>query len=272
MTITELVKQIRSKGSCLCIGLDADLAKMPQHLLTASDPIFEFNKQLIDATHEFCVAYKPNTAFYEANGVKGWSSLEKTINYLTEYYPNHFTIADAKRGDIGNTCHQYAKAFFTNMDFDSVTVAPYMGSDSVQPFLEYENKFVILLALTSNKGAFDFQTLKTENGKTVYENVLHTSLSWPNSERLMFVTGATQASHLKDIRAIVPHNFFLVPGIGAQGGDLDDVMKNAMNENVGLLINSSREIIYASTGNDFAEAAKAKAKEVAEKMKPYISK
>ncbi|HYG53179.1 MAG TPA: orotidine-5'-phosphate decarboxylase [Flavobacteriales bacterium] len=271
MTLPELIKQIRSKGSCLCIGLDADLAKIPQHLLTGNDPVFEFNKQLIDATHEFCVAYKPNTAFYEALGIKGWQSLEKTVVYLTEYYPNHFTIADAKRGDIGNTCHQYAKAFFTNMDFDAVTVAPYMGSDSVQPFLEYENKFVILLALTSNKGAFDFQTLKTENGLTLYENVLKTSLTWSNSERLMFVTGATQASYLKHIRSIAPSSFFLVPGIGAQGGDLDDVMKNAMNENVGLLINSSREIIYASNGTDFARAAAIKAKEVAAKMKPYIS-
>jgi len=272
MTIDQLIQQIRLKGSCLCVGLDSDITKLPAHLLTEPDPVFEFNKQIIDATHEYCVAYKPNTAFYESNGVSGWESLSKTIAYLKKNYPNHFTIADAKRGDIGNTCHQYAKAFFVNMDFDSVTVAPYMGVDSVQPFLEYENKFVILLALTSNKGAFDFQTLKTENGKMVYENVLKTSLTWTNADRLMFVTGATKAEYLKDIRNIAPKSFLLVPGVGAQGGDLDAVMQNGMNDSVGLLINSSREIIFASTGNDFAEKAKEKAKEVALKMKPYIAR
>ncbi len=271
MTTGQLIEQIRLKGSCLCVGLDADISKLPAHLLTTEDPVFEFNKLIIDATHESCVAYKPNTAFYEANGVKGWNSLTKTIAYLKQNYPNHFTIADAKRGDIGNTCHQYAKAFFTNMDFDSVTVAPYMGSDSVQPFLEYENKFVILLALTSNQGAFDFQSLKTENGMMVYENVLKTALTWPNAGRLMFVTGATRAEYLKDIRKIAPNNFFLVPGVGAQGGDLDAVMQNGMNSNIGLLINSSREIIFASNGTDFATKAKEKAAEIAAKMRKYIT-
>lgn len=270
MNIENLVEQIKQKGSCLCIGLDTDLTKIPKHLLALDDPAFEFNKQIIDATHSYGVAYKPNTAFYEANGVKGWASLQKTIDYLSQNYPHLFTIADAKRGDIGNTSHQYAKTFFSQMPFNAVTVAPYMGSDSVQPFLEYEGKFVIVLALTSNQGAFDFQTQVLSNGDKLYQTVIKTTLSWPNADRLMFVTGATKASFLKEIREIVPDNFFLVPGVGAQGGDLDEVMKNGMNKNVGLLINSSREIIYASTGVDFAEKAAEKAKEIAAKMKPYI--
>lgn len=269
MTTADISRHIRQKKSCLCVGLDTDLGKIPAHLLDTEDPAFAFNKAIVDATHEYCVAYKPNTAFYESRGTQGWASLEKTIAYIKTHYPKHFTIADAKRGDIGNTCHQYAKAFFGNMNVDSVTVAPYMGSDSVQPFLEYENKFVILLALTSNKGALDFQMLETDGAK-LYEKVLRTSLSWPNSERLMFVTGATQAEHLAGIRKIAPHSFFLVPGVGAQGGDLAAVMKNAMNENVGLLINSSREIIYASSGKDFAEVAAAKAKEIAGQMAVFI--
>jgi len=252
------------------VGLDTDLSKIPVHLLDTDDPAFAFNKGIVDATHEYCVAYKPNTAFYEANGTQGWASLEKTIHYIKTHYPQHFTIADAKRGDIGNTCHQYAKAFFANMNVDSVTVAAYMGSDSVQPFLEYENRFVILLALTSNKGALDFQMLETDGSK-LYEKVLRTALTWPNSERLMFVTGATQAEHLAGIRKIAPNSFFLVPGVGAQGGDLAAVMKNAMNEKVGLLINSSREIIYASNGKDFAEKAAEKAKSIAEQMAGFIS-
>lgn len=270
MTIADITSHIKQKRSCLCVGLDTDLTKIPAHLLENEDPVFAFNQQIIDATHAHCVAYKPNTAFYEANGTKGWASLEKTIAYIKEKYPQHFTIADAKRGDIGNTCHQYAKAFFVNMNVDSVTVAPYMGSDSVQPFLEYENKFVILLALTSNKGAMDFQMQQTADGDNVYEKVLTTALEWPNSERLMFVTGATQAEHLGRIRKLAPKSFFLVPGVGAQGGDLAAVMKNAMNENVGLLINSSREIIYASNGKDFAEVAAAKAKTIAEQMSGFI--
>lgn len=270
MTATDITNHIKEKKSCLCVGLDTDLTKIPQHLLQADDPAFEFNKQIIDATHDYCVAYKPNTAFYEADGTRGWISLEKTMAYIKKNYPKHFTIADAKRGDIGNTCHQYAKAFFVNMGVDSVTVAPYMGSDSVQPFLEYENKFVIMLALTSNKGAMDFQTLQTADGKLLYEEVLSTALSWPNSERLMFVTGATQAEYLGNIRKIAPNSFFLVPGVGAQGGDLAAVMKNAMNKNVGLLINSSREIIYASSGTDFAEKAAEKAKSIAQQMAGFI--
>lgn len=270
MTVAEITQHIREKRSCLCVGLDTDLTKIPAHLLGEEDPAFAFNKAIVDATHEYCVAYKPNTAFYEANGVKGWQSLEKTIAYIKEKYPRHFTIADAKRGDIGNTCHQYAKAFFVNMNVDSVTVAPYMGCDSVQPFLEYENKFVILLALTSNKGALDFQVQQLAHDGLLYEKVLKTALSWPNSDRLMFVTGATQAEYLAGIRKIAPHSFFLVPGVGAQGGDLEAVMTNAKNENVGLLINSSREIIYASNGKDFAEKAGAKAKEIAQQMAGFI--
>lgn len=269
MTLLELTQQIKSKRSCLCIGLDTDLSKIPAHLLKTADPAFEFNKAIIDATHDYCVAYKPNTAFYEANGLKGWESLHKTIEYLNKNYPNHFTIADAKRGDIGNTSHQYAKAFFENMNFNSVTVAPYMGSDSVQPFLEYENKFVIVLALTSNQGAFDFQTLKVDN-EQLYERVLRTTTSWKNNERLMFVTGATKAEYLKHIREIVPHHFLLVPGVGAQGGSLEEVMKNGMNSVVGLLINSSREIIYASNQEDFAQKAGEKAKNLAQQMAAFI--
>jgi len=273
MKLTELEDHIRSKGSCLCVGLDSDPAKLPAHLKEESDdPVFEFNKQIIDATHKHCVAYKPNTAFYEATGSAGWISLEKTFAYLKKNYPNHFTIADAKRGDIGNTCHQYARAFFVNMDVDAVTVAPYMGRDSVQPFLEYEGKYVILLALTSNAGAFDFQTLQLTNDERLYENVISTSLAWPGSERLMFVTGATKAEYLGHIRQIAKENFFLVPGVGAQGGDLAEVMKNAMNDHVGLLINSSREIIFASSGKDFAEKAGAKAKEIAAQMAVFIKK
>lgn len=271
MTTTELAQQIRLKKSCLCVGLDTDLEKIPQHLLHSEDPVFEFNRQIVDATHTYCVAYKPNTAFYEANGTKGWQSLEKTIKYIRENYPHHFTIADAKRGDIGNTCHQYARAFLVNMDFDSVTVAPYMGSDSVQPFLEYENKFAIMLALTSNKGALDFQTMPMENGLQLHEQVIKTALTWPNANRLMFVTGATRGEHLKNIRTLAPDNFFLVPGVGAQGGDLATVMQNAMNSEVGLLINSSREIIYASAGEDFAQVAGAKAQQVAQQMAQYIA-
>lgn len=270
MTTAEITAHIREKKSCLCVGLDTDTSKFPQHLLDTEDPVFEFNRQIIDATHEFCVAFKPNTAFYEAAGVKGWNSLEKTIQYIKANYPKHFTIADAKRGDIGNTCHQYARGFFENLPFDSVTVAPYMGSDSVQPFLEYENKFVILLALTSNKGAFDFQTLDSTKGKKIFEHVIETSLTWNNSERLMFVTGATKAEFLADIRKIAPKNFFLVPGVGAQGGDLNAVMKYGMNDQVGLLINSSREIIYADTSKNFAQAAFEKAKSVAGEMSKHL--
>ena len=265
MTTQQLVTQIRKKKSFLCIGLDVDLNKIPTHLLKLEDPIFEFNKAIIDATHHLCVAYKPNTAFYEAYGIKGWKSLEKTINYLNENYPEIFTIADAKRGDIGNTSTMYAKAFFEDLAFDSVTVAPYMGKDSVEPFLAFEEKHTIMLALTSNQGAFDFQT-KNVDGQELYKEVLETSKSWKNSENLMYVVGATKAEYFKEIRKIIPNSFLLVPGVGAQGGNLQDVCKYGKNDNVGLLINSSRGIIYASSGYDFAEAAAKKAKELQEQM------
>ncbi len=265
MTKKELFENIKSKKSFLCIGLDTDITKIPPHLLLEEDPIFEFNKQIIDATHDLCVSYKPNVAFYETEGVKGWISLEKTINYLNQNYPNQFTIADAKRGDIGNTSKMYAKAFLEKMNFDSITVAPYMGEDSVTPFLEYKNKWVILLALTSNKGAFDFQTLNTDS-KLLYQQVLDTSKKWSSPENMMYVVGATKAEMFTEIRKIVPDSFLLVPGVGAQGGSLQDVAKYGMNKECGLLVNSSRGIIYASTGKDFVEKARAEAKKLQEEM------
>jgi orotidine-5'-phosphate decarboxylase len=269
MTTQKLVAQIRKKKSFLCIGLDVDLEKIPSHLLKEEDPIFSFNKAIIDATHQLCVAYKPNTAFYEAYGLKGWQSLEKTIRYLNENYPEIFTIADAKRGDIGNTSTMYAKAFFEDLAFDAVTVAPYMGKDSVEPFLAFKNKHTIMLALTSNEGAFDFQTKKI-NEKEVYKHVLETSKDWKNSENLMYVVGATKAVYFKEIRKIVPNSFLLVPGVGAQGGNLQDVCRYGLTENIGLLINSSRGIIYASKDPDFATKAALKAKELQLQMQPFI--
>tara|TARA_R110002126_G_scaffold228838_3_gene373225 strand:+ start:513 stop:1325 length:813 start_codon:yes stop_codon:yes gene_type:complete len=265
MTTIQLVNQIKKKKSFLCIGLDVDLNKIPKHLLKHDDPIFAFNKAIIDATHHLCVAYKPNTAFYEAYGIKGWQALEKTINYLNEKHPEIFTIADAKRGDIGNTSTMYAKAFFEDLAFDSVTVAPYMGKDSIEPFLAFEDKHTILLALTSNQGAFDFQT-KTVDGKELYKQVLETSKTWKNAENLMYVVGATKAEYLADIRNIIPDSFLLVPGVGAQGGNLQEVCKYGMNDNVGLLINSSRGIIYASNKEDFAQAAAQKAEALQKEM------
>jgi orotidine-5'-phosphate decarboxylase len=265
MTTTELIDQIKLKKSFLCIGLDVDLSKIPSHLLAFEDPIFEFNKAIIDATHDLAVSYKPNTAFYEAYGIKGWLSLQKTINYINEKHPEIFTIADAKRGDIGNTSSMYAKAFFEDLNFDSVTVAPYMGKDSVEPFLTFENKHTIMLALTSNEGAFDFQTLKVD-GVELYKQVLETSKTWKNSENLMYVVGATKAEYFTEIRKIVPDSFLLVPGVGAQGGSLSEVCKYGMNDNVGLLINSSRAIIYATNGTDFAEKARAEALKMQEEM------
>ncbi|MGV3460102.1 MAG: orotidine-5'-phosphate decarboxylase [Flavobacterium sp.] len=258
MTTDQLHQQIKAKQSFLCIGLDVDFNKIPQHLLNTDDPIFEFNKAIIDATHDLAVAYKPNTAFYEAYGLKGWVALEKTINYLNQKHPEIFTIADAKRGDIGNTSAMYAKAFLQDLDFDSVTVAPYMGKDSVEPFLAVRDKFTILLALTSNEGAFDFQT-KDMDGEELYKVVLKTSKTWKNSENLMYVVGATKAEYFREIRQIVPDSFFLVPGVGAQGGSLSEVCKYGMNNKVGLLVNSSRGIIYASSGEDFAEKARTEA-------------
>lgn len=271
MTTQQLIEQIKLKQSFLCIGLDVDLSKIPQHLLEDEDPIFAFNKAIIDATHHLCVAYKPNIAFYEAYGLKGWKSFEKTIQYLNENYPEIFTIADAKRGDIGNTSRMYAKAFLEDLGFDSITVAPYMGKDSVEPFLEFTDKHTILLALTSNEGAFDFQT-KIVEGKELYKQVLETSKTWKNSENLMYVVGATKAEHLADIRKIIPNSFLLVPGVGAQGGNLQDVCKYGMNASVGLLINSSRGIIYASNQKDFAEAASEKAKELQQEMASILHK
>ncbi|SIQ36720.1 orotidine-5'-phosphate decarboxylase [Maribacter ulvicola] len=266
MTTQELVAQIHKKQSFLCIGLDTDLEKIPSFLLEDEDPIFAFNKAIIDATHDLCVAYKPNIAFYEAYGVQGWSALRKTITYLNENYPDIFTIADAKRGDIGNTSTRYAKAFFEDLNFDSITIAPYMGQDSVEPFLAFKDKHTILLALTSNQGAFDLQTKKIE-GKELYKEVLSVSTTYEGAENLMYVVGATKAEYLTEIREIVPNSFLLVPGVGAQGGSLEEVCKYGMSENVGLLINSSRGIIYASDQENFADAAKAKAKELQQAMK-----
>lgn len=265
MTTEHLVEQIHLKKSFLCIGLDTDLDKVPPYLLKEENPIFAFNKAIIDATHHLCVAYKPNIAFYEAYGIKGWQALEKTIQYLNTNYPEIFTIADAKRGDIGNTSTRYAKAFFEDLGFDSITIAPYMGKDSVEPFLAFTDKHTILLALTSNEGAYDYQT-QMVNGKELYKVVLETSTRYTNSKNLMYVVGATKASYLEDIRKIVPNSFLLVPGVGAQGGSLEDVCRYGMNKDVGLLINSSRGIIYASSMKDYAEAAAEKAKELQIKM------
>lgn len=269
MTTSQLTVQIHLKKSFLCIGLDVDIDKIPKHLLKEEDPVFAFNKAIIDATHHLTVAYKPNLAFYEAQGIKGFQALRKTIDYLNENYPEIFTIADAKRGDIGNTSGMYAKAFFDDLNFDSVTVAPYMGKDSVEPFLKYENKHTILLALTSNEGAFDFQTKNVE-GEELYKMVLKTSKNWVNGQNLMYVVGATKAEYLQQIREIVPESFLLVPGVGAQGGSLKEVCEYGMNRKVGLLINASRAVIYASEGEDFAEAAATAAKKLQQEMAGYL--
>ncbi len=269
MTTQQLVEQIHKKQSFLCIGLDTDLEKIPPHLLSEEDPLFAFNKAIIDATHHLCVAYKPNTAFYEAYGIKGWQALEKTIKYLNENYPEIFTIADAKRGDIGNTSTRYAKAFFEELGFDSVTIAPYMGRDSVEPFLAFDNKHTILLALTSNEGAYDFQTNKID-GIELYKKVLKTSLTYENAQNLMYVVGATKASFLEDIRTIIPDSFLLVPGVGAQGGSLKEVCHYGMNKQIGLLVNSSRGIIYASKSENFANEAAKKAEELQQQMKEEL--
>ena len=267
---SKLYQKIKNKKSFLCIGLDTDIQKIPQFLLDTADPIFAFNKEIIDATQEFAVAYKPNLAFYESMGVKGLNSLEKTVNYIRQKYPELFIIADAKRGDIGNTSALYARAFFETFDFDAVTVAPYMGEDSVKPFLEYEGKWVILLALTSNKGAFDFQFMKDENDY-LFEKVIKKSLEWGNKDNMMYVVGATKVEMFSEIRKIIPDHFLLVPGIGAQGGSLQEVAKNGLNKQCGLLVNSSRQIIYASSGSDFAEKAGLSAKETQEEMEMLIS-
>jgi orotidine-5'-phosphate decarboxylase len=269
MTKSELVSLIRKKNSFLCVGLDTDISLIPKHLLNTADPIFEFNKAIIDATHDIAVAYKPNLAFYESMGLKGWESLEKTMRYLDNFKQEVFTIADAKRGDIGNTSKMYAKAFFEWLNFDSVTVAPYMGEDSVTPFLSYPGKWVILLGLTSNKGSTDFQFLSTPDGR-LYEQVIKTAQKWASSDQLMFVAGATHPEEFKNLRALAPDYFFLVPGVGAQGGDMEQICANGLNEECGLLINSARQIIYASAGEDFAQQARATALYTKQQMTKYL--
>ena len=268
----QLFENIKAKKSFLCVGLDTDIKKIPQHLLKEEDPIFSFNKAIIDATAPYCIAYKPNLAFYESMGVKGWISFEKTIKYLNENYPNHFIIADAKRGDIGNTSAMYARTFFEEMNIDSVTVAPYMGEDSVSPFLTYPNKWVILLTLTSNKGSHDFQLTADSNGERLFEKVLRQSQNWGNDENMMYVVGATQGKMFEDIRMVAPNHFLLVPGIGAQGGSLEEVCKYGMNSTCGLIVNSSRAIIYADSTENFAKVAAEKAKEVQQQMEAELAK
>ena len=272
MDRTGLIEQIKTKKSFLCVGLDTDIKKIPQHLLTEEDPIFAFNKAIIDATAPYCVSYKPNLAFYEAFGVKGMVSFEKTVRYLKENYPDHLIIADAKRGDIGNTSDMYARTFFGEYDIDALTVTPYMGEDSVTPFLAYEGKWVVLLALTSNKGSHDFQLTEDANGERLFEKVLRKSQEWGNADNMMYVVGATQGEMFKDIRKIAPDHFLLVPGVGAQGGSLQEVCKYGMTADCGLIVNSSRGIIYASGGTDFAEAAAAKAKELQAEMEAELAR
>lgn len=267
MDKSALVAEIKRKRSFLCIGLDTDISKIPVHLQNSDDPVFEFNKSIIDATKEYCVAYKPNIAFYESLGPAGWLSLEKTLNYIPD---NIFTIADAKRGDIGNTSSMYAKTFFEKYNFDAVTVAPYMGEDSVKPFLEIKNKWVILLALTSNPGALNFQMEQFSSGQRLFEKVLSESKAWGTDENMMFVIGATRGELFAEVRKIIPDNFLLVPGVGAQGGNLEDVCKYGMNKNCGLLVNSSRNIIYASSGNDFAIKAEEEAKSLQQQMETLL--
>ena len=252
MKIENLINQIKQKKSFLCVGLDVDLDKIPKHLHKHKDPIFEFSKAIIDSTSPFAIAYKPNLAFFESYGLKGWNSLEKIINYINSNYPEIFTIADAKRGDIGNTSSKYARTFFETLNFDSITVNPYMGRDSIEPFLQYDNKYTILLSLTSNSGSSDFQ-YQLDNGKPLYLSVIKKSLSWKNKENLMYVIGATKAESLKEVREIIPNSFLLVPGIGAQGGSLSDVCRFGLNENCGLIVNSSRQIIYSDNSIDYAK-------------------
>ena len=271
MNRQELIKEIKTKQSFLCVGLDTDLKKVPTFLLQSDDPIFNFNKEIIDATAPYCVAYKPNLAFYEAFGVKGMVAFEETIKYLKENYPHHFIIADAKRGDIGNTSAMYARTFFEEYDIDALTVAPYMGEDSVTPFLTYKDKWVILLALTSNKGSHDFQMIENTNGKRLFEEVLYKSQQWGDCNNMMYVVGATQGRMFEDIRKIVPESFLLVPGVGAQGGALEEVCKYGMTKDCGLLVNSSRGIIFASNGTDFSTVAAQKAKELQIEMAKQLN-
>ncbi|WP_303024610.1 orotidine-5'-phosphate decarboxylase [Duncaniella muris] len=271
MNRQQIIEQIRKKGTFLCVGLDTDIKKIPEHLLTEEDPMFAFNRAIIDATAPYCVAYKPNTAFYESRGTEGWQTLERTVNYLRTNYPDHFIIADAKRGDIGNTSSLYARAFFENMGVDAITVAPYMGFDSVKPFMDYESKWVILLALTSNPGSRDFQFLTDMTGTRLFEHVLETAQKWGTTENLMFVVGATQGAMFAEVRRVAPQSFLLVPGVGAQGGSLEEVAKWGMTPECGLLVNSSRGIIYASSGTDFADAAAAEARKLRDHMTILLS-
>ncbi len=266
MNKQQLIDNIRRKQSFLCVGLDTDIKKIPDHLLDSHEPVFAFNKAIIDATADLCIAYKPNLAFYESMGVKGWMAFEKTVKYIREQYPDQFIIADAKRGDIGNTSAMYARTFFEELDIDAVTVAPYMGEDSVTPFLGYDKRWVILLALTSNKGSHDFQLTEDAQGERLFEKVLRRSQEWAGDEQMMYVVGATQGRAFEDIRRIVPHHFLLVPGVGAQGGSLEEVCRYGMTKDCGLIVNSSRGIIYASKGADFAEAARQAAREVQVQM------
>lgn len=270
MTYDQLFEQIKKKKSFLCVGLDSDIAKIPSHLLEEEDPVFAFNKAIVDATAEVAIAYKPNIAFYECRGVEGWRSLEKTVAYIKENYPEIFTIADAKRGDIGNTSQMYAKAFLETLDFDAITVAPYMGEDSVTPFLQYEGKWVVLLALTSNKGAFDFQFFEQE-GERLYERVLRKSQEWGNDRNMMYVVGATKADMLEGIRKIVPEHFLLVPGVGAQGGSLEEVARYGMNNHCGLIVNSSRGIIFADKTENFARRAGEEARKLQADMERLLA-
>lgn len=270
MKRTELVENICRKGSFLCVGLDPDIKKIPQHLLKEENPLLAFNKAIIDATAQYAVAYKPNLAFYESLGVEGWVAMEETVKYIKEKYPDQFIIADAKRGDIGNTSQLYARSFFEHLDVDAITVAPYMGEDSVTPFLGYDGKWVILLALTSNKGSHDFQLIEDKEGKRLFEHVLETSAKWASSDEMMYVVGATQGAMFQDIRKVSPKSFLLVPGVGAQGGSLEEVAKYGMIEDCGLLVNSSRGIIYASNGEDFAEAAARESEKLANDMRELL--
>ena len=269
MNLKSLSQQIKIKESFLCVGLDIDLSKIPTHILNEKDPIFVFSKSIIDATHKYAVAYKPNLAFFEAYGIKGWKAFEKTIDYINKNYPNHFIIADAKRGDIGNTSGRYAKAFFENYGVDAVTISPYMGRDSIEPFLSYKDKYAVLLTLTSNEGSRDFQYIE-QKGVPVYEKVLRLSTKFQNSHKLMYVVGATKSENLKSIRNIVPDSFLLIPGVGAQGGNLKEVVLNGINSNCGLIVNSSRGIIYASQEDDFVEKAAEKAFELQKEMSEYL--
>lgn len=272
MTRLQLIENIVGKQSFLCVGLDTDLKKIPQHLLAEADPLFAFNKAIIDATAEYCVAYKPNLAFYECFGLKGWEAFEKTVRYIKERYPDQLIIADAKRGDIGNTSAMYARSFFEEMDIDALTVAPYMGEDSVTPFLQYEDKWVILLALTSNKGSHDFQLTADAEGERLFEKVLRTSQQWAGDDRMMYVVGATQGELFSDIRKVAPNHFLLVPGVGAQGGSLEEVCRYGMTKDCGLLVNSSRGIIYADNTENFATVAAEKARELQQQMAKELQK